>query len=116
MSAFGQSRLVAGINVFLTIGLIFAIALVAALDPGIASKKPKWLAGAVAVYALYLSCSSLVTGKILARLVFVSRAENPIQFLGVFCHLSHRRGACRLVRDPGVIEVTMSGQGLAAPC
>lgn len=67
------------INLAITIGLIVFIAIAGVYAHG-AGSKAGWLAGVLAGYALYLAASSLVTGKILARLVFVSRRDDPFQY------------------------------------
>lgn len=77
---FSNSAAVNRINLLLTVGLIVAIAVLAAVDPGVAAGKPKLLAWALCFYAFYLAGSSFVTGRILGQLVFLSRSEYPGQF------------------------------------
>ncbi|MCC2095827.1 MAG: hypothetical protein KDJ29_02995 [Hyphomicrobiales bacterium] len=67
-------------NTFLTIALTGVVILFAIFDPDAGSGKPRLLAGALSVYALYLALSSLVTRRILGQLVFIERDQRPEQF------------------------------------
>ncbi|MGE3246178.1 MAG: hypothetical protein AB7F96_22120 [Beijerinckiaceae bacterium] len=84
MTAWSKSGTVQTVNTIVTFVLIAAVVLVAIFDPDATTGKPKLLAGAISVYALYLSLSSLVTRKILGQLVFISRDAQPGQFRTFF--------------------------------
>ncbi len=84
MGDLSNSRAIQLTNTVLTIALIGVVILFAIFDPDAGSGKPKLLAGALSIYALYLALSSLVTRRILGQLVFIERDKRPGQFWWFF--------------------------------